>query len=163
LKDNEASTWFAQVYKKFHQPFSENSNQTLGEKLGMIDLLQKPGETVFIPGGWHHIVMNLKFSIAITQNFCSETNLEYVWLKTRFSRPKMARKLKSLLKQKKNNLGNVKIRHPKRCNKRIRCLKTVPSLPTSSSDFSSSSTTDSETDSDQSVICQCHGNRRRSS
>jgi histone arginine demethylase JMJD6 len=57
LKDDEASTWFTNVYPKFIQ---KNENGiTLGEKLGMIDLIQKPGETVFVPGGWYHLVMNL--------------------------------------------------------------------------------------------------------
>jgi histone arginine demethylase JMJD6 len=104
----------------------------------------------------------------VTQNFCSTTNLEYVWLKTRFSRPKMAAKLKLLIqndleikKSDREIKDHVRLRHPKTCLKTIEILGMVPMLPTSSSGSSSSSSSESGSDSDQSVVCQCHGKKRR--
>ncbi|CAG8606402.1 2098_t:CDS:2, partial [Scutellospora calospora] len=35
------------------------------------------------------------FTIAVTQNFCSPTSIEQVWLRTRNARPKLAQKLLS--------------------------------------------------------------------
>lgn len=56
--DREAVSWFSQVFPKFKVK-SPGETQTLGEKLGMVEVLQQPGETIFVPGGWAHVVMNL--------------------------------------------------------------------------------------------------------
>ncbi len=44
-----------------------------------VEVICKAGEIMFIPSGWWHSVMNLEDdTIAITQNFVSEHNLDYV-------------------------------------------------------------------------------------
>lgn len=165
LKNSEASTWFAQVYPRLKE--KDANGESLGDRLGMVEVVQVAGETMFVPGGWLHIVMNVEFSIAITQNFASVTNLEYVWLKTRFSRPKLADKLLRMIKDKSLSPALYKFSKGKRMRKavkRIAKLETVPALETSTSDSSdSSSTTDSSSDSDANVVCECHGKRRRDS
>ncbi|CAG8680496.1 23031_t:CDS:10 [Gigaspora margarita] len=93
-KDHEAVTWFTCVLPKLLE-VHEGRNKSLAEEYGMIEALQRPGETMFVPGGWYHVVMNLDFTIAVTQNFCSPTSIEQVWLRTRNARPKLAQKLLS--------------------------------------------------------------------
>lgn len=40
------------------------------------DFIQLPGETVYVPNGWWHNVVNLEFSVAVTENFVGRNNLE---------------------------------------------------------------------------------------
>ncbi|KAI8826462.1 hypothetical protein BJ741DRAFT_571205 [Chytriomyces cf. hyalinus JEL632] len=92
MPDHEAATWFVMVYPRLHDSSTiDASGKTLAERLGIIDIIQRPGETVFVPGGWHHLVINLDFTVGVTQNFCSVPNWENVWLKTRNSRPRMGK------------------------------------------------------------------------
>jgi hypothetical protein len=58
----------------------------------VIQFTQYPGDTVFVPGGWWHAVLNLEHTIAITQNYCSTVNFARVWAEARGARRGMARK-----------------------------------------------------------------------
>jgi histone arginine demethylase JMJD6 len=40
------------------------------------EFVQRPGEIVFLPSLWHHAVLNVEHSVAITQNFVDRENLE---------------------------------------------------------------------------------------
>ncbi|KAK9764902.1 hypothetical protein K7432_007208 [Basidiobolus ranarum] len=152
--DREAVSWFTHVYPKFQQQSTNIPGKTLGDEHGMIEVIQRPGETMFVPGGWHHVVMNLDFTVAITQNFCSPTNLEAVWLNTRNSRHKLARKLLKELEQlgstgKTCQVKNLSAYPPKYFRELallIHSLEFVPSLCPSSDSSSSSSTSSSESE-----------------
>eukprot|EP00743_Colponemidia_sp_Colp-15_P009092 GILK01009918.1.p1 GENE.GILK01009918.1~~GILK01009918.1.p1 ORF type:complete len:872 (+),score=148.00 GILK01009918.1:352-2616(+) len=55
--------WFLDVYP------------TLSEDLKPLEIMQYPGDTIFVPGGWWHLVLNIQDTVAVTQNFVSECNV----------------------------------------------------------------------------------------
>jgi histone arginine demethylase JMJD6 len=80
--DDEASNYFAFMLPKIREEARAAGHE-------VYEYIQQPGETMFIPGGWWHAVINLDDTIAVTQNFCSYTNFPMVWRETRSGRKKM--------------------------------------------------------------------------
>ncbi|KAJ1928231.1 hypothetical protein IWQ60_002261 [Tieghemiomyces parasiticus] len=125
--DREAASWFYQVHPQFHKPptaaffqvygpwygypcpddvaarslASRFRRKTLGELIGMVEVIHGPGETIFVPGGWLHVVINLNFTVAITHNLCAPASFEYVWLKTRYARPGLSDKIRREIESRK--------------------------------------------------------------
>ena len=40
--------------------------------------LQQEGDTIYIPAGWYHAVLNLNDTVCVTQNFCEHSNCRQV-------------------------------------------------------------------------------------
>ena len=92
-EDNEAIDFFAH-----HLP---RIKQEEGPLADIVECIQKPGETVFVPGGWWHAVLNLDDTMAVTQNFCNLSNFDRVWRTMRIQRPQLSRYFLHKLKLKR--------------------------------------------------------------
>ena len=75
-EDKEAIHYFDLILPRLKQ----QENRENGKLPVIIECIQYPGETMFVPGGWWHAVLNLDNTIAITENVCNEGNFERVWV-----------------------------------------------------------------------------------
>jgi len=78
-EDDEAANYFMKVLGRLKE---QNPD------IVMYEFTQNPGETLFVPSGWWHAVLNLEDTCAITQNFCSPWNFDKVWREARDGRRK---------------------------------------------------------------------------
>ena len=90
-------------------------------------------------GGYWHVVLNMDFTIAVTQNFCSSVNFSAVWTRIIRSRPKMSKKFLERLKRRRPDLA--------RLTEKIDTTIDVGPRSDTSSSSSSSSSVDSSPDS----------------
>lgn len=91
--DDEAINYFVEILPKIKQKYSR-------ESLQLIEFIQGPGETVFVPGGLWHAVVNLDDTIAVTQNVMTHYCFDKVWRVTRTERRKFAQNFLHDLMQK---------------------------------------------------------------
>jgi len=144
----EAIAWFTHVYPTLVDAADEAHRP--------LTVIQQPGETMFVPGGWWHVVLNLDVALAVTQNFCSRANFDAVWAKTRKSRPKMSKKLQAALKLQDPELYDRSL---------VPSTEAAQGESSSSSSSSSSYSTSSAEDSDDDdgdTKRSSHPRRRRS-
>lgn len=93
-EDDEAIHYFTTVLPRIKKAARENGYMkgSKYEHFECYEFTQYENETVFIPNGWWHAVLNLTDTVGVTQNYCSQRNFDQVWLKTRTGRKKMAYK-----------------------------------------------------------------------
>lgn len=83
---------------------AENNTTSGGKLPHMIECIQYPGDTVFVPGGWWHAVLNLDNTIAITENVCNWANFDRVWYKMRKVEKRLAYEWLGLIRETNKDL-----------------------------------------------------------
>ena len=78
-EDDEAANWFHFLFPRM----KEAEHKPDGKLPQIIEFIQYPGDTVFVPGGWWHAVLNLDNTIAITENVINHASFEKVWIDIR--------------------------------------------------------------------------------
>jgi histone arginine demethylase JMJD6 len=94
--------WFHRYYDKVISSLQTSPEQ----QWKPVEILQQPGETVFVPNGWAHAVVNLSpTNVAITHNYASEYSLERVWRQAMTEEPEFANKWYMTMQQKRPDLA----------------------------------------------------------
>jgi len=52
-------------------------------RLHAMEIIQYPGETIFVPSGWYHTVENLEDTLSINHNWINGTNIHWSWYKVK--------------------------------------------------------------------------------
>lgn len=107
--DGESVTWFNKMYPR--TTTEEWRKQGLPPPL---DVIQHPGEIMFVPDGWWHAVLNIDDTMAVTQNFATSARFDAVWRITRRARPKMSAKWLEKLRRVRPDLAAVADAQPRR-------------------------------------------------
>lgn len=94
--ENEAVGWFDRVWPQLVQWLKDNE---LCAKYNPRIFIQYPGETIFMPGGVWHYVLNFDDTLAVTQNYVNMSNFGLVWKDFRKERRHAALRWLSHLKR----------------------------------------------------------------
>lgn len=89
-EDDEAIHYFTTILPRIKRRAASCAGKGDFSNFECYEFTQYPGETVFVPHGWWHAVMNVTDTVGVTQNYCSKRNFDEVWLQTRSGRKKMA-------------------------------------------------------------------------
>lgn len=102
--DDEAIHYFMYILPKIRQRAIHCRYQDEYRKFCCYEFTQHPGETVFVPNGWWHAVLNLTHTVGVTQNYVSKRNFHTVWKHVRTERKRMAWKWLQQLQMKYHDL-----------------------------------------------------------
>ena len=89
-EDDEAIHYFTTILPRIKRKAAASGGKGDYHNFECYEFTQYPGETVFVPHGWWHAVMNVTHTVGVTQNYCSRRNFDEVWIQTRSGRKKMA-------------------------------------------------------------------------
>ena len=76
-------------------------------RVRMRECIQRPGELIYIPFGWHHAIVNLEVSCAIAHTLITPASLPPAWSGLRTTYPSFANTLRELLQNRRPELAEL--------------------------------------------------------
>ena len=68
-------------------------------KIRYFEIIQGPGEVIFVPSGWYHQVLNLTDTLSINHNWFNGTNIKYVWFQLEHELIKVKKEMSDIYEQ----------------------------------------------------------------
>mmetsp|Transcript_25326 Transcript_25326/g.36755 ORF Transcript_25326/g.36755 Transcript_25326/m.36755 type:complete len:225 (-) Transcript_25326:155-829(-) len=107
-----SSIWFRDYYDVV------TNEKTWPAEWKPVEVLQKAGETVFVPNGWMHLVLNLECTVAVTHNYASEYGpFERMWKEVVVEESNFALRWYCGMKEKRPDLACRVWKYHERCRK----------------------------------------------
>ena len=69
------------------------------ENVRYFEIIQGPGEVIFVPSGWYHQVLNLTDTLSINHNWFNGTNIKYVWFQLEHELAKVKKEMSDIYEQ----------------------------------------------------------------
>lgn len=64
---------------------NNNNNSNENDDNDILEIIQEPGEIVFVPSGYYHQVTNIEDTISINHNFINSCNIWNIWVELKLS------------------------------------------------------------------------------
>jgi Cupin-like domain len=92
--------------------FCDYYDEVMNRNPDAVEVIQYPGETVYVPAGWPHLVLNLDLSVAITHNYATEyPSMSRLYRAVFESEPLVARRFYRSLQQDRPDLVEFVANH----------------------------------------------------
>ncbi|CAD8159252.1 unnamed protein product [Paramecium octaurelia] len=87
------------------------------------DFIQSEHETVYVPNGWWHAVLNIEDCVAVTQNYVCDQNLEKFWIAFNKENPTLSQQFLTNVQQENEELYNRILALNEKFNIQIKSLQ----------------------------------------
>lgn len=93
--EDETIGWYHRIFPSIREWFMHGNDN---DKYTLIEVIQYPGETIFVPCNWWHAVLNINSdTLSVTQNYVNSVNFDGVWRSIRVERPHTAQRWRHTL------------------------------------------------------------------
>ncbi|CAN8026879.1 unnamed protein product [Ixodes persulcatus] len=124
-----AVAWFDKTYPKTQSPRWPRYFKPL-------EIVQAPGEVVFVPAGWWYVAINLDVCVAVSHHHCSPSKLAQAWPRLVRNNKKLKRNWYELLRRRRPEVAVlVPPRKTRRSSESYTETRTLDTMTSCTTDF----------------------------